>query len=213
MMRFRLLGPLEVERAGMPVALGGPQQLRLFGVLLANREQVVGIDRIVDALWTDRPPVSAARAVMTYVSRLRTTLGDGYVVTQGAGYRLTCVGATCDADEFVALVQAAERSLPDRALDCLSSALGLWRGEPFGDLGFEWWAIAEATRLNELRAVAREERAAAQIALDDALRAIPDLEAFVVEQPVRERPAVLLMQALTATGRQADALRHARRYR
>ena len=112
MMHFRLLGPLEVERDGMPVALGGPQQLRLLGVLLANREQVVGIDRIVDALWTDRPPVSAARAVMTYVSRLRTTLGGGYVITQGAGYRLTCAGATCDADEFVALVKAASDRYP-----------------------------------------------------------------------------------------------------
>src|SRR6478752_5688492 len=79
-MRYKLLGPLEVERDGMPVAIGGPQQRRLLGLLLAGRDQVVSVDRMVDALWADRAPDGAARSVMTYVSRLRAALGDGTVV-------------------------------------------------------------------------------------------------------------------------------------
>ena len=212
-MRYKLLGPLEVERDGMPVAIGGPQQRRLLGLLLAGRDQVVSIDRMVDALWADRAPDGAARSAMTYVSRLRAALGDGTVVTQGAGYRLERTERTCDADEFTALVGAAERSLPDRAVDCFDSALSLWRGDPFDEFASEWWAIAETTRLTELRVVAREERAAALLALGHDSRAIPDLEALALELPLRERPVTLLIQALQATGRQAEALRRARRFR
>ena len=92
-------------------------------------------------------------------------------------------------------------------------ALALWRGEPYGEFSTEWWALAESTRLSEVRTSAREQRAAALIAIGHHQRAIPDLESLVVEQPLRERPVVLLIQALHATGRQSEALRRARAFR
>ena len=93
------------------------------------------------------------------------------------------------------------------------SALALWRDEPFGELADEWWALAEVARLSELRAVAIEQRAAALIALGHHTRAIPDLESLAIEQPHRERSVDLLMQALHATGRPAEALRRFRTFR
>src|SRR5262249_35053723 len=151
---------------------------------------------------------------MTYVSRLRGALGDGHVETNGPGYRLSCDPASCDADEFEDLVAEAESALPDRAIDCYDRALALWEGpEPFGEFGSEWWALAEATRLAELRSVAREERAAALMAVGHHHRAVPDLEGLIVERPLRERPVSLLMHALVATGRQAEALRVFHSYR
>ena len=58
-----------------------------------------------------------------------------------------------------------------------------------------------------MRVVAMEERAEALLALGHHHRVIPELERLVADHPLRERPVSLLMQALFATGRQADALR------
>src|SRR4051794_5888291 len=214
LMRYRVLGPVEIERDGLSVGVGGPQQRRLLGVLLVHRNQVVSSDRLVEALWSaDGPPVGASRSLPTYVSRLRSVVGDGRVVAQASGYRLEVNGDTCDVDQFEALVAEAEHSLPDRAIACCDEALSLWRGPAFGEFTTEWWALAESTRLGEMRLVTREQRAAALIAIGHHNRAIPDLDSLVVEQPLRERPVSLLMQALHSTGRQTEALRRFYAYR
>src|SRR4051794_3737982 len=213
-MRYRVLGPVEVERGGESVGVGGPQQRRLLGVLLIHRGHVVSSDRLVDALWSaDGPPEGASRSLPTYVSRLRAVLGNGCVVAQASGYRLDPGDDTCDVDQFEGLVAEAEHSLPDRAVESYDHALSLWRGPAFGEFAAEWWALAESTRLGEMRLVAREQRAAALIAIGHHNRAIPDLDSLAVDQPLRERPVSLLMQALYATGRQTEALRRFHAYR
>ena len=88
-MRYRVLGPVEVEGDGVTLGVGGPQQRRLLGVLLVHFGQVVSADRLVDALWSeDSRPEGALRSVPTYVSRLRAVLGNGSIVAEGSGYRL-----------------------------------------------------------------------------------------------------------------------------
>ena len=67
-LEFGVLGPIEVRRDGQPVALGGPQQRRIVATLLAERGQVVSVDRLVDAVWPDVPPDGARRTVMTCTS-------------------------------------------------------------------------------------------------------------------------------------------------
>jgi DNA-binding SARP family transcriptional activator/tRNA A-37 threonylcarbamoyl transferase component Bud32 len=213
-MHYRVLGPIGVERDGLAVGVGGPQQRRLLAVLLVQRGQPVNVDRLVDALWPDEdPPDGAARSVMTYVSRLRASLGEAAVLTTGAGYLLDVTGASVDADEFVALIERAEQSLPDEALGLYEQALAAWRGEPFGEFTNEWWAVGESMRLKERRVLAREERAACLLAMGHPRRAIPDLEALTVDEPLRERPVHLLMSALHESGRTADALRSFQQFR
>ncbi len=209
-----MLGPVEVERDGVTLGVGGPQQRRLLGVLLVNFGQVVSADRLVDALWSDDSrPEGASRSVPTYVSRLRAVLGNGSIVAEGSGYRLDANGGRRDLDEFEELVGVADRSLPDRAIDGYDRALDLWRGPAFGEFTAEWWALAESRRLGEMLVVAREQRAAALIAIGHQHRAVADLEGLSVEHPLRERPVSLLMQALYATGRQAEALRAFHQFR
>ena len=214
--RYRWLGPLEVERDEMPVAIGGPQQRRLLGVLLAHRGQVVSVDRLVDALWPDvDAPDGAARSIKTYVSRLRAALDDSAVATAPNGYlvRLDAETTSADAPEFEALVAAGDAALPDQAIAAYDAAIALWRDRPFGELADEWWAVAETRRLESLYLGAREERAAALIAVGHHARALPDLEALAVEHPFRERPLALLLQALQADGRQVEALRRYQDFR
>jgi DNA-binding SARP family transcriptional activator/tRNA A-37 threonylcarbamoyl transferase component Bud32 len=207
-MQFRVLGEVDVERDGVPVRLGGPQQRRLLALLLSERGRVVSTDRLVEALWPDAdPPAGASRSVMKYVSRLRGVLGDSVIVTSGSGYRLELNGHGCDADDFEAIIDAADLAMPDAAVDRYANALRLWRGRPYGEFGDEWWARPESLRLAERRMAAELARAGSHMALGHHNHAVPELERLSAERPLDERPARLLMQALQATGRRPEALR------
>ena len=60
---FRLLGPLEVAADDGVVVLGSPQQRALLALLLIRRNEVVPLDAIVAALWSDDPPRTVAQIV------------------------------------------------------------------------------------------------------------------------------------------------------
>ena len=213
-MRITVLGPVGVERDGEQVNVGGPQQRRLLSFLVVHRGHTVSTDRLVDALWLDGvAPDGAARSMRTYLSRLRAVLPDTAVVSQHSGYMLELDGVDLDVEEFDALVDSAERMLPDQQVDQYDAALALWRGEPFGEFSDEWWAVAESSRLSERRSLAQESRAAALMAIGHHGRAISGLEAMVAGLPLRERPVRLLMVALQVTGRRAEALRVYRSFR
>ena len=89
----------------------------------------------------------------------------------------------------------------------LHDALSLWRGAPYA--GFEDVEAlrAEQIRLEELHLQAIEAHAEALLACGEPNRAITELEAFVLEHPLRAEPQATLMRALVAIGRDAEALR------
>jgi len=68
---FRVLGDLEVRRHGAAVPLGPRQQRAVLALLILHGGEVVSVDRIVDELWGEAPPPTAAKTVHVYVSRLR----------------------------------------------------------------------------------------------------------------------------------------------
>src|SRR5687768_2076485 len=99
-MEFCVLGPLEVRREGAAVALGGAKQRALLAVLLLHAGEVVSADRLIDELWAEEPPPTAAHTVQVFVSRLRKALGDAeggrqVLVTRPPGYL-----ARLEADEL-----------------------------------------------------------------------------------------------------------------
>lgn len=207
-MRYGVLGSVEVRNDDGRIDLGGPQQRRLLAVLLSAPGRVFSIERLIDAMWSDgAAPEGASKALLTYMSRLRARIGSDEITTRDGGYLFDGGASTIDAVQFDELVKRARGSDPDTAVRLYDEALALWRGPAFGDFASEWWAIAHASRLEELRAVAAEERAATLIALGQAARAVPELEALLIEFPLRERVAQLSMQALDAVGRKAEALR------
>jgi DNA-binding SARP family transcriptional activator/DNA-binding beta-propeller fold protein YncE len=203
-MRFLVLGSLEARGDGRELELGPGRQRALLALLVLHAGEVLSLDRLVDALWREQPPASAAKVVQGYVSQLRRVLGAEAIVTRGSGYRLA--GCETDADEFERLLAQARAQEPAEAASTLRQALALWRGHAFADVEYEPWAQAEIGRLEELRLVALEERIEAELQLGEAARLVPEVEALVAEYPLRERLAALLMLALYRSGRQADAL-------
>src|SRR4051812_34006419 len=116
---FRILGPLEVERDGREVSLGGRQQRQLLALLLIHAHQRVSTDRLVDELWGEPPPARAVKRLQVMVTRLRQALrgdasrpdGEGPLLTVAGGYLLAVAPGELDRDVFEARVAAGRREL------------------------------------------------------------------------------------------------------
>ncbi|HEY7627461.1 MAG TPA: BTAD domain-containing putative transcriptional regulator, partial [Ilumatobacteraceae bacterium] len=213
-MEYRVLGPIEIaDGDGSTVGVGGPLMRRLLAVLVINAGRVVPVDRLIDAVWGDNPPVAADATLQTYVSRLRRSVGDGEhrIVSRPPGYVLVANGDLIDSRRFEETLVAGRAAMVDgdeeRAVALLNDALMLWRGRALLEFADEPWAQVDARRLEEQRLVALEELAAARLAVAPASEVVPELERLVAEQPLRERPLSLLMTALYRCGRHAEALR------
>ena len=96
---FLVLGPLEVRVDGISVPLGGAKQRVVLAVLLLHANEVVPLERMIDEVWGEDPPASAAHTVEGYVSRLRPLVEpQGAVLARrGAGYRLDLGAALLDS--------------------------------------------------------------------------------------------------------------------
>jgi predicted ATPase/DNA-binding SARP family transcriptional activator len=196
----RVFGGLEGSVDGRPLPLGASKPRALFAMLALNAGSVVSVDRLIDGLWGDVPPVSAPKLVQVYVSRLRHALADaGYgaaIVTRGRGYELRVDPDAVDAACFEHLVaQGSPRE-----------ALALWRGPPLDDLADEPFAGAEIRRLEELRLAAHELAIERDIEAGRHREVLSELDVLVAAEPLRERLHAQRMLALYRCGRQAEAL-------
>jgi len=218
-MEFRILGPLEADVAGVPLALGPEKQRALLTMLLLDANHAVSIAHLVDGLWGDRPPANAVKAVQTYVARLRKALPKGTLHTRPPGYVVEVEAEQLDLVRFERALADGRSALSEgRAGDAsatLREALGLWRGPALTEFAAEPFAAVDAPRLEELRMLALEARIDADLALGRHADLVGELEALVERHPLRESFIRQLMLALYRSGRQVEALavyRDARRY-
>jgi DNA-binding SARP family transcriptional activator len=102
--RYRLLGPLVAEYAGEHIRLGGFRQQVLLTMLLLEANQVVHLERLIDAIWDESPPASARNQVRICVSGLRrqfATKGGGDIIeTHPVGYRILVAEDALDFHRF-----------------------------------------------------------------------------------------------------------------
>ncbi len=191
----------------------GDRQRALLATLLARAGEVVPADRLADLVWGDSPPENPQNALHSQVSRLRRLLGHDGLRTRPPGYLLDAGPDEVDALRFAGLVTKARQARGATAAALLDEALSLWRGPAYAEYADSEIARFEAIRLEEARLEAIEARAAALLESDRAAEALPSLEAFVTEHPLRERARALLMRVQYALGRHADALRGYQAYR
>ena len=224
-----VLGPVEVTLNGARVDLGTPKQRALVSALALSRGWPVSVDAIVDLLWGEHAPPGVTATLQAYVSQLRRVLEPErqrrapatVLVTVAPGYALRVPDDAVDAHRFELAVTSTHRLLQpltargpasltapelDDASTALDEALARWRGTPYAELGDADAAVAERARLEELRMVALEDRAAAGLALGRHATVAAELESLTAAHPLRERLWALRALALTRSGRQADAL-------
>ena len=207
-MDFRILGPLEVLDQGRRVSLRRGKDQALLAYLLLHANEFVASDRLVDELWGERPPPTAAKILQNAVSQLRKALGDDRLVTRPRGYMLRVEPGELDLERFELL---AERGRVAGDPRLLREALELWRGEPLADLRDEPFAQRASLQLEEARLAAHEDRLEADLAGGRHAELVPELESLIAGHPFDERLYRQLMLALYRAGRPGDALQVYRR--
>ena len=206
---FRILGPLEVDSGGGPVALGGPKQRAVLAHLIVRANELVSAETLVDELWGEEPPENARNTIQAYVSHLRRAIGRDRIEWRAPGYILRVDASELDATRFDAVLRDAKKALPVEpsvAVGVLEEALSLWRGPALAGLADQPSLVAEATRLEDLRLEAQETRIDGLLATGAHARAIAELQVLFTHHPLREGLWARLMLALYRDGRQADAL-------
>lgn len=211
--RFRMLGNLQVWDGTAWSSVRADQPRIVLAVFLTEAGRVVSTDRLVDEIWGERPPRAAVATVQGYVSRLRRLLGPGAggpLVTRGRGYELAVRDGDLDVEVFERLVESGRRSLADGGMEAavarLSEALALWDGPALADVPPTPTVAAQVTRLEQSRLDALEERLGALLELGRHAEAVGELGRLVDEHPLRERLWARFMLALHRCGRRAEAL-------
>ena len=218
-MDFRILGPLEVRRDGVPIAVPGTRQRAVLAVLLLSANRVVSSERLLDAVWGEDLPSAGGTALRVRISQLRRALApDGDVIaTRSPGYVINLEPDQLDVHRFERLVREGDQALArDDAVAAgaaLAEALAFWRGPALADFPYALFAQGPIRRLEELRMSAREQLIGAQLARGGHQRLLAELQELVSEHPLRERLWAHLMLALYRNGRQAEALEAYRRAR
>ncbi|MFJ9784884.1 BTAD domain-containing putative transcriptional regulator [Amycolatopsis sp. NPDC101161] len=213
---IRVLGPLEVTASGRVIPLGGPKPRLLLAALALQPNVVVSADVLVEVLWPESAPRSAAANIRTYVHSLRRRfaeidpdLGDR-ISSRASGYLLTASPEELDHLAFTALAgearEALDRADAESALKLLDRADALWRGEVLEGLPHDHSWGATVARLTELRLSVQEQRLRARIDLGRGGEAVAELRGLVTEHPLREELWAQLIVALRAAGRTADAV-------
>ncbi len=193
-----LLGALTIDTGnGSSVGLPSATQRRLLSVLALEAGHVLPAPRLCELLEISNG------SLRTSVNRLRSTIGD-HLATSPPGYLLT---ARTDLAEFEQLVSGGHAADSGDPIERWDRALELWRGEPLEEFRDESWAVAVVERLWELRSVAIESRAEVLMEARRADLVVAEMRAHVADHPLRERPRMILMRALTEEGRATEALR------
>ncbi len=216
MVRYAILGPIELRDGERRLPAGGPRQMPHLVLLLVYANRAVSADQLIDALWPRQDAAGAVKRLQVAIARLRKTLamvgaeGESVLRTVPGGYLLAVRTGELDAEVFEARLQDGRRALAQgdavRATTVLREALELWRGPALAEVAYEDWAQAEIRRLEELHLAAVEMRMEAGLRLGEQDALIVELEALVAAHPGRERLAGQLMLALYRCGRQGDAL-------
>jgi predicted ATPase/DNA-binding SARP family transcriptional activator len=193
--RIRLLGGVEaVAGDGTPVDVGPAKCQALLAALALSTGTVVPVTRLVELVWGEDPPRTAARTLQSYVTQLRRSLGADAIVRTEAAYRLAVPVDAVDVLRFQRLADTGD----------LAAALAEWTGFPLA--GLEVPGLAATVHGLVERWLAVVEADLERRVDQDAPAAIGTLTELTAAYPFREGLWALLMTALYRVGRQTDAL-------
>ena len=210
--QFSVLGPVRLLLDGTEVGAGQPRQRAVLASLLLRSGSPVSLRRLIDDVWGDEAPASAAGSVRTYVYRLRRALSDacdGHVGRVDGGYRLRVTDDALDLNRFKHRVSQARQvrdgGAPAEATHLFAEALAMWTGNALAGVPGPF-AGSQRSALDELRLLTAEERWACEVACGRYAEAAVELGALAAQHPLRERICELLMAVLYMSGRQAESL-------
>ncbi|MDX3187057.1 BTAD domain-containing putative transcriptional regulator [Streptomyces sp. MN03-5084-2B] len=207
LLSFGVLGPLQVQRDGVPVPVTGPKVRALLAALLMRANTTVSLERLTELLWGDDPPETARKSLQVHAVRLRRALGDGVVETQPNGYLLRVPPDRHDLLRFRDLAAAARAEPdPEAERELLAAALACWRGPVLADVPPEVLSREDVDQPVEERLRVQERWFEVSLELGRPGEITDELARVTREHPWRETSWALYLEALHRSGRRADAL-------
>jgi DNA-binding SARP family transcriptional activator len=216
--RFRILGPLQIDAEDSTLTLGPPKQCCLLTALLMEPNRIVALDRLAASIWDGDAPVSWIANIRTYASGLRTTLAEversaparERLLSRSPGYGLAVDEHELDLLEFRRFADWGRSALQAgdayTAVANLDAALKLWRGAAAEDIRRPAALARRLAALDEERLVATEDWAVARQALGQHRSLLPELRDLTETHPLRERLWSLLVLSLYCSGDVSGAL-------
>lgn len=215
-LRFALLGSLQAWRGDTALDLGPVREQGLLVALLLRPGRTVSRQQLLYGVWGAEPPGTGDKVIPVYVHRLRRRLdaqgeasADAVIDTVRGGYRFAPNNAHVDVArlEEIAVEGRSARDSGDlgAAVDAWSTALGLFRGEPLAGIPGPF-AEGERLRLMEQRLVLVQDKADCLLRSGRHDEAAGELFSLTTTHPYNQALTALLMRALHAGSRQADAL-------
>ncbi|XVV16418.1 BTAD domain-containing putative transcriptional regulator [Actinoplanes sp. CA-131856] len=208
MIRFAILGPVSLREGDRELHAGAGRQRTVLALLLARAGSVLGQNDLVDLVWGDDPPASAANVLHRSIGQLRRLMephlpvrSAGSLLSRvGDGYLLRADESTLDLLTFRKLVSSAVTS--EDPVGHYLRALSLWRG-PCAE-GLDPSPVFDS--VDGERAQAARDAADTALRTRQAARVLPALREVARAQPLDEPLQSRLMLALAADGQRDRAL-------
>jgi|SRR5579875_929166 len=209
-MQISVLGPFEVIRNGISIAPQTRKPRQILALLALRVDRMVPTATLMEEIWGDNPPRSAATTLQTYIMQLRaqiTRTGESprdLLVTKPNGYMLRAYPFYSDAVDFESLALAGGKAFAEgdhaTAARVLGEALAKWQGPGLVDVTQGRVLTLEMECLEEARLLATEQRIDAELRLGKHNQLLPELRILVSDQPMKENLRALLMLALHRSG-------------
>ena len=198
--RFELTGPHGV------IDLASKKLAGLLAYLACTAPQPQPREKLSALLWGSHFDAQAKQNMRQALYRLRKVLGEDALESDGEVVWLNAAAVRCDVGRFETLVREGSR-------DALSAAADLYRGPLIDDVaiseeGWNEWLTGERERLLELALGAMVGLGEQELAAGRVDRALKAGQRAIAIDNLREDAHRLIVQALAAAGRKAEALRH-----
>lgn len=207
---FGVLGSLVVHADGRVATPTAPKAARVLAILLLRANRLVLAESLMEEIWAETPPPSAASTLQTYIYQLRCALGRDFIATHPRGYSVTVSEDSLDLFQFRARMTEGRRLLeagrPQEAVAELRSGLSLIRGAPLDNLAAGNVLQPHIAELEEQHRRATQCRLEAEFAAGHHLELIGELKALIFDDPYNEWLHARLIEALSLSGRRRDAL-------
>ncbi|MFE7035125.1 BTAD domain-containing putative transcriptional regulator [Streptomyces sp. NPDC057621] len=216
--RFAVLGTVRVWRDGTELHAGPPQQQALLAVLLAGAGRTMSLSQLIGLLWGGTEPASATNVIRRYAGSLRRMIqpdlprmaSGRWLTGGGGGYRIDVDEDSLDLLRFRALYararEARDEGSIDRAVRLYVEALALWRGPVAAGVSAEVRGHPLFTQLDNERLTVAVEAADLALRHGGAGPVLGSLQTLADQHRLDENLHARLMLALSASGRQAEAL-------
>ncbi|MGC0380111.1 AfsR/SARP family transcriptional regulator [Streptomyces sp. SAI-129] len=220
-MEIKVLGPLTAEERGISVVPSAAKPRQILAVLAFQAGRVVTVSTLMEEIWGEAVPRSAATTLQTYILQLRRKIAAALpehaergakdvLVTRHGGYLLDMPPGQVDAQEYEQCASAGRAAFDARddaaASELLSTALGMWRGPALVDVRVGRVLELEVLRIDQDRLAVLERRIAADLRLARHSELVPELTVLTARYPMHENFCALLMLAAYRSGNAWRAL-------